>query len=193
MELTSDLWWRVGLWNDKRIEIGKFGEIKPYIISTKPSGATNIRLLTEPKIDYDFEDVINVATTNVADNGEEDLNNTLGQPHTVGMNVCGVTSQVNPYDKIAYVDVKGVKVAFIAGAEGVVSEEGRYDINTIDENLVISQIEEAKSNGAMAIVVSLNFADNGQNSLENDKMDFFNHLGAAGANLVLCSLNFFLF
>lgn len=62
MELTSDLWWRVGLWNEKKIEIGKFGEIKPYIISTKPSGATNIRLLTEPKIDYDFEDVINVAT-----------------------------------------------------------------------------------------------------------------------------------
>lgn len=132
-------------------------------------------------------DVINVATTNVADNGEEDLNNTLGQPHTVGMNVCGVTSQVNPYDKIAYVDVKGVKVAFIAGAENAVSEEGRYDINTIDEDLIVSQIEEAKSNGAMVIVVSLNFADNGQNSLENDKVDFFNHLGLAGANLVLCS------
>ena len=132
-------------------------------------------------------DVINVATTNVADNGEEDLNNTLGQPHTVGMNVCGVTSQVNPYDKIAYVDVKGVKVAFIAGAENAVSEEGRYDINTIDEDLIVSQIEEAKSNGAMAIVVSLNFADNGQTSLEQDKVDFFNHLGLAGANLVLCS------
>lgn len=62
MELTQDLWWRVGLWNEKRVEIGKFGEIKPYIISTKPSGATNIRLLSEPRIDYDFENVINVAT-----------------------------------------------------------------------------------------------------------------------------------
>lgn len=62
MELTSDLWWRVGLWNEKRVEIGKFGEKKPYIISTKPSGVNNIRLLTEPKIDYDFENVVNVAT-----------------------------------------------------------------------------------------------------------------------------------
>lgn len=62
MELTQDLWWRVGLWNEKKIEIGKFGEKKPYTISTKPSGATNIRLLTEPTINYDFEDVINVAT-----------------------------------------------------------------------------------------------------------------------------------
>ena len=62
MELTQDLWWRVGLWNEKRIEIGKFGEIKPYIISTKPSGATNIRMINEPVIDYDFENVVNVAT-----------------------------------------------------------------------------------------------------------------------------------
>ena len=62
MELTSDLWWRVGLWNEKRVEIGKFGEKKPYIISTKPSGVNNIRLITEPKIDYDFENVVNVAT-----------------------------------------------------------------------------------------------------------------------------------
>lgn len=62
MELTDDLWWRVGLWNEKRVEIGKFGEEKPYIISTKPSGVNNIRLISEPVIDYDFENVINVAT-----------------------------------------------------------------------------------------------------------------------------------
>ncbi len=132
-------------------------------------------------------DVINVATTNLADNGENDLNATIGQPHTNGMEVCGAYSEVNPWGKIAYVDVKGVKVAFIAGAEDVASEEGKYDINTIDEDLLVSQIEEAKSEGAMVIVVNLNFVDNGQNSLENDKIDFFNHLGAAGANLVLCS------
>jgi len=132
-------------------------------------------------------DVINVATTNVADNGEIDLNATLGQPHTNGMEVCGVTSQVNPYNKIAYVDVKGAKVAFIAGAEGAVSEEGRYDINTLDEDLIVSQIEEAKSEGAAVIVVSLNYVDNGQDSFEDDKRDFINRLGSAGANIVLCS------
>lgn len=62
MELTSDLWWRVGLWNEKKVQIGKFGEKKPYIISTKPSGVNNIRLISEPVINYDFENVINVAT-----------------------------------------------------------------------------------------------------------------------------------
>ena len=62
MELTDDLWWRVGLWNEKTLQIGKFGEKKPYILSTKPSGETNIRIISEPNIDYDFENVINVAT-----------------------------------------------------------------------------------------------------------------------------------
>lgn len=62
MELTDDLWWRVGLWNEKRIEIGKFGEKKPYTLSTKPSGNSNIRIIDEPVLTYDFENVVNVAT-----------------------------------------------------------------------------------------------------------------------------------
>ena len=62
MELTDDLWWRVGLWNEKRLQIGKFGDKKPYTLSTKPSGKTNIKIISEPTIDYDFENVINVAT-----------------------------------------------------------------------------------------------------------------------------------
>lgn len=62
MELTDDLWWRVGLWNEKLVQIGKFGDIKPYTLSTKPSGKTNIRIIQEPTIDYDFENVVNVAT-----------------------------------------------------------------------------------------------------------------------------------
>ena len=62
VELTDDLWWRVGFWNEKTIQIGKFGDLKPYVISTKPSGKTNIRLIEEPVIDADLENVINVAT-----------------------------------------------------------------------------------------------------------------------------------
>lgn len=62
MELTDDLWWRVGFWDEKRVEIGKFGEKKPYIISTKPNGKSNIRMITEPQIEPDIENVANVAT-----------------------------------------------------------------------------------------------------------------------------------
>lgn len=62
VELTEDLWWRVGFWNEKTVQIGTFGDEKPYIISKKPSGKTNIRMIQEPSIEPDLENVINVAT-----------------------------------------------------------------------------------------------------------------------------------
>lgn len=62
VELTEDLWWRVGFWNEKRVQIGTFGDEKPYIISQKPSGKTNIRMIQEPTVEADLENVINVAT-----------------------------------------------------------------------------------------------------------------------------------
>ncbi len=63
-ELTSDLFWRVGFCQDRStrsIDIGVFGEKKPYVFSTKPSGKQNIRIITEPSIKHDFDNVINVA------------------------------------------------------------------------------------------------------------------------------------
>lgn len=62
MENTTDLFWRVGFGAEKVIEIGKFGHKKPYTISVRPSGVTNRRMITEPSITPDYENVINVAT-----------------------------------------------------------------------------------------------------------------------------------
>ena len=62
MELTEDLFWRVKFYESREIDISEFGEQKPYIISMKPSGPNNLRMVTDPEIEYDFENVINVAT-----------------------------------------------------------------------------------------------------------------------------------
>ena len=62
MELTDNLFWRVSWITWKKVEIGEFGEKKPYTVSVKPSGEHNIRIIEEPTIDYDFENVVNVAT-----------------------------------------------------------------------------------------------------------------------------------
>lgn len=74
-ELTKDVFWRVGNINQKIVQIGRFGEKKPYVISLKPSSKNNIRIITEPTIDYDFENVINVATvySEKADSGMSTL------------------------------------------------------------------------------------------------------------------------
>lgn len=62
IELTDDLWWRVPFVPEKVLEISEFGEQKEWIISVKPSGENNVRLLEEPVITHDFSKVINLAT-----------------------------------------------------------------------------------------------------------------------------------
>lgn len=62
MELTPDLFWRVRFVNEKVIDISKFGDKKPYIFSKKPSGANNIRIIEDPKIEHEFDHVINLVS-----------------------------------------------------------------------------------------------------------------------------------
>ena len=62
MELTEDLFWRVGFTNEKLIEIGKFGKKKDWIISKRDTKGSNISLIEDPDIEYDYSKVVNVAT-----------------------------------------------------------------------------------------------------------------------------------
>ena len=62
MELTPDLFWRVRFVNQRVLDISKFGDKQPYIFSKKPSGANNVRILEDPKIEHDFENVINLVS-----------------------------------------------------------------------------------------------------------------------------------
>ena len=61
-ELTEDIFWRVRFVNEKVVDISEFGERKQWIISIKPVGPNNIQLIDDPTIEYDFENVINLAT-----------------------------------------------------------------------------------------------------------------------------------
>lgn len=62
MELTDDLFWRIGFTNEKLIEIGKFGKKKQWIVSKRDTKGSNISLIEDPTIKYDFSKVVNVAT-----------------------------------------------------------------------------------------------------------------------------------
>lgn len=62
MELTTDLFWRVRFVNERVIDISDFGDKKEWIISKKPSGANNIRMIDDPVIEHSIDHVVNVAT-----------------------------------------------------------------------------------------------------------------------------------
>lgn len=62
MENTPDIFWRVRFIPDRIVDVSEFGEQKPYIISKKPSGPNNIKIVQEPQVDLNFENVVNLAT-----------------------------------------------------------------------------------------------------------------------------------
>lgn len=61
MELTDNLYWRVGFDFGRKVELGAFGEIKPYIVGIH-SGAQHIKMIEAPILTQDYENVINIAT-----------------------------------------------------------------------------------------------------------------------------------
>ena len=127
-------------------------------------------------------DAIDVSTVNCLDSNDVDgLNKTMMSVFSANMQTFGAYTNANPYDKIAYIEVKGVKVAFIAGAQNIASEADTVDINTIDEAVLISQIDEAKANGANAVVVFLNYPSDVMGVPE----EFAQKLTEAGADLMI--------
>lgn len=62
MELTPDLFWRVGFTKERRVEIGTFGHHYPIMVSKRPTGLRNVSIVSDPTIEYDFSSVINLAT-----------------------------------------------------------------------------------------------------------------------------------
>ena len=64
VELTSKLFWRVGTRYDRYLEVGKFGEEKPYIISeyNKNTPANYLPIINGVSIARDFDNVFNTVT-----------------------------------------------------------------------------------------------------------------------------------
>ena len=62
MELTEDLFWRVGFVRNRVMDIGEMGQKKDYMISLKQSGPKNIRIIEEPTVEHVFDHVANIAT-----------------------------------------------------------------------------------------------------------------------------------
>lgn len=60
--LTKDLHWRVRFVDKKVVDISPFGDIKNYSLSTKPSNEQNIRLISDPVITHEYDEVKNVCT-----------------------------------------------------------------------------------------------------------------------------------
>lgn len=62
VELTHNLWWRVGTRYDRYLEIGSFGEKKNYILSERGQTERHLRIIDQVSISKEFDQVFNVVT-----------------------------------------------------------------------------------------------------------------------------------
>lgn len=62
VELTDNIWWRVGMRHNRYLEIGAFGEKKNYIISESGQTERHLKIIGGVNISKEFDHVFNVVT-----------------------------------------------------------------------------------------------------------------------------------
>ncbi len=62
MELTEDLFWRVGFSGDRVLDVSEFGDKIPVSISKLRTGPSNVSIVGDPEVQYEFDSVVNLAT-----------------------------------------------------------------------------------------------------------------------------------
>nr|DAV18248.1 MAG TPA: peptidoglycan hydrolase [Caudoviricetes sp.] len=62
VELSDNMWWRVGSRYDRYLEIGAFGEKKNYIISESGQTERHLKIIDQVSVSKEYEQVFNVVT-----------------------------------------------------------------------------------------------------------------------------------
>ncbi len=108
-------------------------------------------------------DVMTTANNHTLDLGFTGLVSTLTYLDDAGLKHTGSARTQEEQDVILFEDLNGIKTAFLAftyGTNGIPVPSGKeFCVNLIDKNLIKSKIDQAKSEGAELIVVSMHWGD----------------------------------
>lgn len=106
-------------------------------------------------------DIMTTANNHSLDKGFSGLTSTLNFLDDAGIAHVGTSRTEEEQNTILIRDLNGIKTAFISytyGTNGISVPEGKeFCINLIDEDLILRQINKAKSEGAELIVVSMHW------------------------------------
>ncbi|MGM0175680.1 phage tail tip lysozyme [Enterococcus sp. DIV0800] len=160
--LTDDVFWRVGFFFGRLLEIGTFGDKKPYTLSTKPSSKQNIRIISEPVFTHELAEVVNMATV-------------YGEKSDSGMSSMSLRD--------IYFDAKSQKKGFpVRILRNAINNERGYDYvnvtklapnNAIEYTVIDEQSIAVESNTAIEGSFSFNdlspFSTNGETISDEDR------------------------
>lgn len=108
-------------------------------------------------------DVMTTANNHTLDLGFSGLESTLTYLDDAGLVHTGSARTQEEQDKILMQDLNGIKTAFLAftyGTNGIPVPSGKeFCVNLIDKDFIKSKIDQAKSEGAELICVSMHWGD----------------------------------
>ncbi len=124
-------------------------------------------------------DVMTTANNHTLDIGYNGLVSSLNYLDEAGLAHTGSARSVEEQNTILFQDLNGIKTAFLAftyGTNGIPVPKGKeYCVNLIDKDLIKSKIDQAKSEGAELICVSMHWGDEYHtkpNSTQEDLAEF---------------------
>lgn len=134
-------------------------------------------------------DVVSTAGNHSLDYGFDGLSRTIDVLDSADISHVGTYKTQEERDTILYKYVKGIKIAFLNYAYGTngisIPSDKTFCINIIDQNLIKSDIEKAKSEGADIIIASMHWGteySTTPNDTQNQLADF---LFQNGVNIIL--------
>ncbi len=135
---------------------------------------------------------IQVATTannHALDMGYSGLSHALGVLDSVGIEHTGTARSTDEQNKILMKDLNGIKTAFLAftyGTNGIPVPTGKeYCVNLIDKTFMKQKIDQAKSEGAELICVSMHWGVEYQTTENAEQKDLATFLIKNGADIIL--------
>lgn len=119
-------------------------------------------------------DIMSTANNHTLDKGFSGLTSTIEFLNEQGIACIGTSRTEEEQNTILFRDLNGIKTAFLAytyGTNGIpIPEDKPFCVNMIDEELMLTQINQAKLKGAELIVVSIHWGIEYQTT-ENEEQD----------------------
>lgn len=136
-------------------------------------------------------DVLTLANNHSLDRRFYGVQHTIEVLEQAGIQHTGTARTQEEQDKVLMIDVKGIKIAFMAytyGTNGIPMDKGKnYSVNLLDKNKIARDIEEAKKQGADLLCVSMHFGEEYKQVPNATQKEWVKFLTDRGVDIVLGS------
>ena len=150
---------------------------------------------TPEQLAYDLKelgiDILTTANNHCMDTGYKGIESTLDFLDDAQIEHTGTNRSVEEQNKILLKEINGIKIAFLSftyGTNGIgIPSDKKYAVNLIDEELMLSQIENTKKKKPDLICVNMHWGIEYQNVQNEEQERLADFLIGNGVNIILGS------